>query len=153
VKRYHAPKRFKLRATDPAEVEFHRSVAELLDWILLPPTVWTTFPAGWGDLPIATAGRLKGCGLKAGMPDILVWRHDGRSIGLELKKVGKSASAKQREMHARLLGVGVRVYICETLEEVLQALAIFEVPLRSMHLDGEANGDQNAEARVAEEFA
>src|SRR5215468_12790351 len=55
------------------EGALHRSVAELLDWCLIPPALYSTFPSGWGQLNKATAGTLKACGLKAGWPDIMVF--------------------------------------------------------------------------------
>ena len=151
MKRRHAPKRFRLRSTDPPEVEFHKTVADLLDWILLPPTVWTTFPAGWGQLPITTAARLKACGLKPGFPDIFVWRSDGRSVGLELKKVGKKPTEAQLLMHDRLSAVGVPVYVCQDVNEVITALRAFKVPLRKMAIDGvcHAQDHDGEEARGA----
>lgn len=129
-------RKFKLTASpDPPEIQFHAAVADLLDWLLLPPAVYTTFPAGWGKLPPAIAGWLKRCGLKPGMPDILVF-YDHQCIGIELKKPGKSPSLAQREMHAGLLGAGVRVYVCLRMEEVIAALVEFNVPMRAHHLDG-----------------
>jgi hypothetical protein len=133
---------FKLRPPpDPPEIEFHSTVAELLEWMLKPPALYTTFPAGWGKLPPRLAGWLKKCGLKAGMPDILIW-HEGRCIGLELKKPGTSASSAQREMHAKLWGAGVLVYVCRRLEDVIAALRDAEFPLRPHHLDGVTDAPQ-----------
>jgi len=152
VRRRHAPKRFRLRSTDPPEVEFHKTVADLLDWILLPPTVWTTFPAGWGELPISTAARLKACGLKPGFPDILIWRHDGHSMGIELKKPGKKPTAEQHDVHVRLGVIHVPVYVCVDINEVIMALRNFGLPLRKMAIDGVdygAKGHHSEEARGA----
>ena len=114
---------------NPRESEFHVSVAELLDWILLPPAIFTTFPAGWGKLTKATAGRLYASGMKKGMPDILVFApvqppHPRRStvIGLELKVGANSLSSAQRTTFASLQAAGVRTYVCRSLEEVVAAL-------------------------------
>ena len=84
----------KARTPVISEIDLHRSVAELLDWCLLPPAVYTTFPAGWGKLPPKTVGRLKACGLKTGMPDILVF-NAGKTIGIELKRPGGRLSKAQ----------------------------------------------------------
>ena len=65
-------------------MDLHASVAGQLDWRLKRPAFYTTFPAGWGKLPGMVAGKLKACGLKAGMPDLLVW-YEGRTVGIELK--------------------------------------------------------------------
>jgi hypothetical protein len=94
----------------------------LLDWVLLPPAIFTTFPAGWGKLTKGTAGRLYASGLKKGMPDILVFDVMRKVIGIELKAGANSVSAAQRDMFAKLQGVGVRVYVCKSLEDVINAL-------------------------------
>lgn len=155
-RRHHAPKRFKLRSTDPPEVELHKSVADFLDWCLLPPSVWTTFPAGWGKLPITTAARLKACGLKPGFPDIMVWRPDGRMCGVELKKPGEKPNLDQNSVHWRLKAIHVPVFVCCTLEEVNAALIAFNVPLRRFKYQGAdhaSQSDEGDEARGAQEPA
>lgn len=110
------------------EDDLHISVAEWLDWMLLPPAVWTTFPAGWGKLPKATAGRLKTLGLKPGFPDILIF-HDRRCVGIELK-AGSSTSSAQRTMHALLKAAGVNVYVARSIDEVRTVLFAEGLPMR-----------------------
>jgi hypothetical protein len=105
----------------PKESELHASVAQLLDWILLPPAIWTTFPAGWGKLGKATAGRLYASGLKKGMPDIFVFA-PRRVIGIELKVGANSTSAAQRTMFAQLQAVGITVYVCRDASAIVLAL-------------------------------
>jgi hypothetical protein len=121
------------------ESELHVSVAELLDWILLPPAMFTTFPAGWGKLTKATAGRLYASGLKKGMPDILVFEKAGigttKVIGIELKVDGGSVSSAQRTMFAKLQAVSIRVYICRNIEDVVRALADAGIPYRKTDLE------------------
>lgn len=111
------------------ESQLHLSIAELLDWILIPPTFYTTFPAGYGRLSRATAGQLKAKGMKPGMPDIIVFASNDKHfekrtkvIGLELKVPGRSATAIQSSTHAMLQAVGVRVYICRSQNDVIMAL-------------------------------
>lgn len=111
------------------EGEFHRTVAELLDWVLCPPTVFTTFPAGWAKLPKATAGRLRAAGLKAGIPDILVFSNS-RCIGLELKIKHRKPSAAQQLMFPRLRQCGMPIYVCESVDDVIGALQQEAIPLR-----------------------
>lgn len=107
---------------NPTESQLHQSVAELLDWILIEPAFFTTFPAGWGKLTKGTAGRLFASGLKRGMPDILVFDKDQRVIGIELKVGYNGLSSAQRTMFAKLQAVGITVYVCRTQEDVLAAL-------------------------------
>jgi hypothetical protein len=121
------------------ESEFHASVAELLARTLLSPTIFTTFPAGWGKLTKATAGRLYASGLKKGMPDILVF--DLRKvIGIELKVGNNSVSSAQRTMFAQLQAVGIRVYVCRRLEDVTAALDDAGIKHRSISIQSAAVG-------------
>jgi hypothetical protein len=119
---------------NPRESEFHASVAELLDWILLPPAMFTTFPAGWGKLTKATAGRLYASGLKKGMPDILVFA-PRKVIGIELKVGTNSETSAQRTMFARLQAVGIRVYVCRNLDDVYAALVNNDISHRNIAIE------------------
>jgi hypothetical protein len=120
---------FKLKAWEPSEDELHRSVAQWLDWMLLPPALYTTFPAGWGELDNATAGRLKASGLKPGFPDILAFR-PGRCIGIELKTSDGPLKQSQKEMFPKLKAAGVDVYVCRSVDEVVQVLVEQGFPMR-----------------------
>jgi hypothetical protein len=115
------------------EADLHKTIADLLDLMLLPPAFWTTFPAGWGKLTIATAGRLRGSGLKAGFPDILII-FNGRATGIELKAPGGALSKVQRHMILRLRGAGMMTYVCHSAEEVISALRAASLPVRNMEI-------------------
>jgi hypothetical protein len=115
------------------EIELHRSVAELLDWVVLAPAIWTTFPAGWTAMHKGVAGRLRGCGLKAGMPDAFVF-HNGRTIGIELKTPSGKVSPAQLDMFNKLERAGVTVHICRSIDEVHRALAYHKIPMREANL-------------------
>lgn len=121
------------------EDEFHVAVAGLLDVCLKPPdTFYTTFPAGYGRLSKAMSGRLKAKGMKAGMPDILIFHRVNHflchAIGLELKVKGNSTSAAQRSTHALLQAVGVRTYLIRSLNDVIRALHDAGIPYRNAQL-------------------
>jgi len=120
------------------EDEFHIAVAQLLDVCLIHPTFYTTFPAGYGKLSKATSGRLRAKGMQPGMPDILVFsRHThetSRVIGLELKVKGNALSSAQRFCHARLQGVGVRVYVVRSLNDVIMSLSDAGIKYRNVHI-------------------
>lgn len=134
---------------EPTERELHASVADMLSWALLPNnTVWTTFPAGGYLLNRAAAGHLRRKGLKAGMPDILIWWYDyyvanigyGKCIGIELKVGKNKLSATQSDVWHQLKQVGVNVYVCRSLEDVVKALKEEDVPMRpNVGLDHESN--------------
>lgn len=120
----------KLKVT---EAQLHRAVADLLDLILLPPALWTTFPAGWGKLGKATAGRLHGAGLKAGFPDILVF-YNSFTTGVELKAERGLVSKDQVKMFKRLYEAGVPVYICRNTDDVIGVLEQRSIPHRKMEI-------------------
>jgi len=113
-----------------SEYLLHRAVADVLDWLLLPPTVWTTIPSGWGRLGPATAGMLRACGLKRGMPDVMIFTA-GLVFGIELKTHRGQRSAEQFKMAERLAAVGVHVFVARSVDEVLEILKMQDVPVRS----------------------
>lgn len=113
-----------------SELDLHRCVADFLSWVVLPPAVWTTFPAGWTSMRAGAAGRLKGCGLKAGMPDILIF-YDGFTLGIELK-VKTKPSEVQLEMFNKLRAAGVSVSIARSIEDVERTLRTYKIPMRKM---------------------
>ena len=108
-----SPRPGKARPPPITELQLHQAVADLLNVVLLPPTVWVTFPAGWTAMRPGAAGRLKACGLKAGMPDILIFsktfskRH---CIGIELKTGKNKISRAQMDMAETLDRAGVPVW-------------------------------------------
>lgn len=113
------------------EQGLHAAVARFLDWCLLPPAVWTTFPAGWYRLDKAAAGRLKHVGLKPGMPDILIW-HGGHCYGVELKTAQGKLTMLQSDMHARLAKAGVKIIISRRLSDVIALLRDENIPFRKI---------------------
>jgi hypothetical protein len=125
------------------EAQLHRQVAEFLDWSLLPPAMFTTFPAGWGKLGIAMAGRLRSCGLKPGMPDIMIF-HRGHCLGLELKARKGRVSAAQKEMHEKLRRAGVPVIVCTSLDWVKWNLQRLAIPMRNVRIE---HGSERPPAR------
>lgn len=141
-----AARPFKLTAYEPTEFELQKSVADLLDWLLVPPAFYTAFPAGWGKLPPRIAGLLKACGLKRGMPDILVFDRISsigpHLIGIELKRPSKrnNTSDEQELMHSKLKIVGVPVYVCWTVEMVIEVLDRENINRRPHFLDEEKYG-------------
>lgn len=124
-----AMKPLRLTLTEPTEAQLHATVAQYLDWALMPPAMYTTFPAGWGVLTRSTAGRLKGAGLKQGIPDILVW-YNGFTLGIELKSHVGRLTPVQEDTHAKMRAAGVVVTVCTSLMEVIDALGVYSIPLR-----------------------
>jgi hypothetical protein len=132
-RRTHRTRAARPKTVAVSESQLHATVADLLKWVLRPPAFATTFPAGWGKLSKATAGRLYASGLQRGMPDILVFPGAGRCIGIELKAPGRYPTPVQRAMHAKLDKAGIKVYVCESVADVIGALNDAQVPFRYVH--------------------
>ena len=141
--RVSVPARFRLRAPVIPEQDLHESVAEALDKLLLPPAMWTCFPAGSVPLPPQFAAKLARMGLKRGWPDVLVLHR--RLIGIELKRRGGRLSRTrlvrgrsgilrevlgQETVFPRLEHAGMTIGVCHSVDEVLAFLAACGVPLR-----------------------
>jgi len=119
-----------MKRIGPSEAQLHVSVAEFLDWILLPPAMYSTFPAGWGKLGLKTSKQLKRSGLKPGMPDVLVFPGHGGVVGIELKADGNYLTPIQRETHKMLRDAGVHVYVAKCIEDVIEVLTTELIPMR-----------------------
>jgi hypothetical protein len=122
------PKR-KRRAPEAA---FQCQVAEYLSKAL-PEGYWfTAFPAGGGGR--IRGAQLKRMGLKAGVPDMVVFKEDCWPhawvpvLWLELKAKAGSLSHAQKQVHAQLETLGHKVETVKTLEQVQTALAEFVFP-------------------------
>lgn len=112
------------------EQALHVQVARFLELATKPPTLWSTFPSGGGG---KTRGALlKRMGLKAGMPDIVVFHPQNglsRLIGIELK-AGKGIQSKpQKAMAVAWEAAGGTYLICRSVDDVEIMLAACGVPL------------------------
>jgi hypothetical protein len=135
---------FRLTAPVVPETDLHEAVAEALWRLLLPPAMWTTFPAGAVPLPPQFAAKLARMGLARGWPDILLV-HQG-IFGIELKRDGSGLSRSrtvttrrgglrvlegQADVFPKLILAGfVDIAVCRSVEAVLSQLAEWRVPVR-----------------------
>ena len=123
------------RKVGPTENELHVSVANLLDLVLLPPAVYSTFPSGWGKLGGRMAQLLRRSGLKPGMPDIMIFPGNGRCFGIELKAGKNGLTDDQRDMHTKLKAAGIHAYTCRSIEAVWDVLHLEHVQTRPLRGD------------------
>lgn len=110
------------------EEALQKSVAQYLDTVLLADTVWFHPPNG-GARSKAEAGKFKAMGVKAGAPDICLFRN-ARAYFIELKGGRGTASKNQKHMHERLGDAGCPVAICRSLAEVQGTLKGWQIPTR-----------------------
>lgn len=135
--------RYRLTAPVVPEDDLHEAVAKALNLLLLPPAMWTCFPAGNVPLPPQFAAKLARFGLARGWPDILILHH--QLFGIELKRRGAKLSRTrmvrtrrgslrlldgQEDVFPRLVGAGMTIAVCTTVPEVLASLAAWDIPLR-----------------------
>lgn len=96
--------------------------------------LWCHVPNGELRDPII-AGRLCSLGVKAGVPDLLIfsrcpWFPEARGVAIELKVKGGRVSPDQRRWHEELKGEGWIVGIAWSAAEAIQCLENvgFEIP-------------------------
>ena len=136
---------FRLVAQEPPEDAMQAAVFDAFDVLLLPPAFAWAMPIGHIKLTPAQAARLKRIGTKPGLPDIMV-AYGGSVFGIELKKPGERLSRTRRyrtkrgtlmevpgqvETFPKLTAAGMRLAVCRNVDEVLDALAGWRVPLRA----------------------
>jgi hypothetical protein len=138
---------FRLVPEIVAEQDIHESCASALDRLLLPPAFWFSAAIGATKLSPQQAAALSRAGIKRGLPDLLVL-HDGRLRGLELKRVGGRLSKTrivrtrrgsprilegQEDVFPKLEAAGMDIAIAHSVDEMLDALDRWQIPLRSHH--------------------
>lgn len=136
---------FRLTAPVPLERDTHKAVARLLDRLLLPPSVWFTYPAGATILSPQQAARHVEIGLKRGLPDI--WILYNGVYCIELKRPGGALSKTritytkrgapriivgQTEIFPRLILTGAirEIAVCKSVDDVLSCLTRWQIPMR-----------------------
>jgi hypothetical protein len=77
-------------------------------------------PNGGFRKPVEAA-IMKGLGVTAGTPDVLLW-HDGKSFAMELKSENGHVTESQRDMLQRLSDAGVFTATCHGIDAALACL-------------------------------
>jgi len=101
------------------EDDLHEVVAAWLNKNLPDRTFWTTFPSGGGGKIRGAQMKLKG--LKAGVPDILIFGNNTVTC-VELKSEKGVLSKDQKIVIPKLEQLGFKTYVCKSLADVQQAL-------------------------------
>ena len=136
---------FKLMADLAPEADTQAAVFDAFDVLLLPPAFAWAMPIGHIKLTPAQAARLKRIGTKPGLPDIMV-AYGGAVFGIELKRPGQGLSRTrhhrtkrgaiievpgQCEVFPKLIASGMRIAVCTSVDDVLRALAGWNIPIRN----------------------
>jgi VRR-NUC domain len=114
----------------PTEQQIHLAVVQLL--LIAEAMGKLTFchvPNGFLSKSACLAAR--GMGLRAGVPDLLIWLPGKRLLMVELKsRIGELSDA-QAAWHARARVLGHDVQICRSVDEVERLLASEGVVIHS----------------------
>lgn len=127
---YQVPK--KKRISRP-EQDFQRALVKVLHAVLPKSVFFYAVPNG-GYRKRAEAAILIGQGVVSGVPD-LAFIHHGNAYFLELKSPVGKLSPVQRDCHARIAESGARVETVRTIDEALESLREFGIPLRTKEFE------------------
>jgi hypothetical protein len=103
------------------EQAIHRAVADHLRWRAKRGCFWYHVPNGGGRSKVE-ASILKGLGVRAGVPDLILV-NGGRTYALELKAPGGRLSPAQREAHDALRAAGAEVGTAVGVDAALEQLS------------------------------
>jgi hypothetical protein len=95
----------------------------------------------------ATGGRLKAMGVRAGVPDLLIWADGGHCFGVELKAGSSKLSPAQTFWHATVTALGHRVYVVQSLDGLEEVLRAEGVPAVGMLNQARAYPDGDCRRR------
>ena len=108
-----------------AEQSLQKSVAVYLSRVLAPPTFFTAIGHGGGGK--MRGAILKGMGVRAGVPDVLIIDR-GRCLWMELKSEKGVLSPEQIVVHQLLTAAGACVTVCRSVEDVRDRLEVWGTP-------------------------
>lgn len=120
------------------EDELHTKIAKALPLILHPSVVW------WSNesrgVGAREGKRRKARGVRAGVPDMefhYCYAHGDypMSCFIELKAPKGTMSDAQKALHAELRAIGHRVFVCRSLDDVLDALLDAGCPFHISNLE------------------
>lgn len=111
------------------EDQLHASIVEQLR-IILPANAVLHHSPNEGKRGWKTQAWLKRAGTRAGWPDIELI-YDGKFYGIELKAGTRKPTAIQAATHDALYAAGARVKTCRSIEDVIDALEGWKIPLRA----------------------
>jgi hypothetical protein len=109
------------------EEQLQRSVVQLLQVYANRGLLAYCHVPNGGARSKAEAGVLKATGVRAGVPDLLIWTRSS-GFGIELKAGTGKLSPAQAAWHATVTSLGHRVYVCRSVDDVERCLRAEGVP-------------------------
>lgn len=111
------------------EQDLQMAVAQFLRVALKPPVIWSAFPAGGGG---AIRGAiLRGMGLQAGWPDVLVMAPGPIVVGIELKAGKGKQSEQQIRIQNGFVDCNASYAIARTVNHVEVILRQNDIPVHA----------------------
>ena len=114
------------------EEQLHRAVVDLLQIYENRSLLAFCHVGNGGRRSKAEAGIFRALGVRAGVPDLLIWADGGHCFGVELKAGAGKLSPAQTFWHATVTALGHRVYVVRSLDEMEAALRAESVPAVGM---------------------
>jgi hypothetical protein len=114
---------------DDEEERLQIAAVKLLHMLLPAEVVFFHVPNG-GKRGKAEAGRFKAMGVLAGIPD-LFFLYRSRAYAIEMKASDGVVSDVQKLCHAALAVAGIPVAVARSIDDVLNALKDWGIPVRS----------------------
>lgn len=110
------------KRANPSEISLHMSVAAYLRRAWPADLLWFHVPNG-EKRDKAAAGKLKGMGVRAGVPDFVFIMPNAQAAFLELKAQGGELSTAQIDFRNQALAVGCGYATARSMEEAEAILA------------------------------
>ena len=110
------------------EEQLHRAVVQLLQVYQGRGLLTFCHPYNSGFRTKAEAGIGRSLGVRAGVPDLLVWTQGARHFAIELKAGAGKLSPAQASWHDTVSSLGHRVYVCRSVDDVERCLRAEAVP-------------------------
>lgn len=110
------------------EQQLQRSVVDLLQVYQNRGLLAFAHMPNGGRRSKAEAGAFKAMGVRAGVPDLLVWTQGSGHFAIELKAKAGKLSPAQAAWHDTVSCLGHRVYVCRSVDDVERCLRAEAVP-------------------------
>lgn len=122
--------------TDATETQIHRAAVQYFNLALDPLVIWF-HPANGGYRRRTEARIFKGLGVKAGVSDLLlIYRtrpaNELKVLCIEIKSESGRQTEMQTDFACRCAYLGVPYVICRSLDDVIEAVKTFGVPMKAM---------------------
>ena len=119
----------KSRRKASPEDQIHRAILDYFRWAL--PHGWIVFhPANGGKRDKVTAAKLKGLGVVAGIPDLMIVGPECFLAVIEVKTATGRLSLEQAKMKDKFMDLGVPYAIARSIDDAKAFAEKHDLPIR-----------------------